>query len=137
MANEDVTKPSTPAPQDESQRRQPEFDRFVDDFLATMCETTRRLILELLAQPTQDEPGLAREQRSTEIARALGLAPSTTSEHLKRLSDAGLITARREGKAVYYRIRNAHLVQAFHELVTALHTEHTSRQSRSMKKSVS
>jgi DNA-binding transcriptional ArsR family regulator len=137
MAPEEVTKQSPPASQDNLQHPPSEVDRFVDDFLATMCETTRRQILELLAQPTPNESELPREQRPTEIAKALGLASSTTSEHLKRLSDAGLITARREGTAIYYRIRNAHLVQAFHELVVALHTEHTSRQSRSMKKSVS
>jgi len=136
MAPEDVTMQSPP-PQDETQRPPTDVDRFVDDFLATMCETTRRQILELLAQPGQDEPGLPREQRPTEIARALGLASSTTSEHLKRLSDAGLITARREGTSIYYRIRNVHLVQAFHELVVALHNEHTSRQSRSTEKRVS
>ena len=137
MDTEDVTRLSTPAHQDESRRHPPEVDSFVDHFLSTMCETTRRQILELLAQPTRDEPGISRERRPTEIARALGLAPSTTSEHLKRLSNAGLITARREGTTIYYRIRNAQLVQAFHELVAALHTEHTSRQSWSMGKTVS
>lgn len=128
MASEKVTK--QPALQAAENRSPQEVDRFVDDFLSTMCETTRRQILELLTQPTHDEPGLPPERRSTEIARELGLASSTTSEHLKRLSDAGLVIARREGTAIYYRIRNAQLVQAFHELVTALHIEHASRQSR-------
>jgi DNA-binding transcriptional ArsR family regulator len=137
MDTEDVSRLSTPAHQDESRHHPPEVDSFVDHFLSTMCETTRRQILELLAQPTRDEPGISRERRPTEIARALGLAPSTTSEHLKRLSNAGLITARREGTNIYYRIRNAQLVQAFHELVAALHIEHTSRQSWSMGKIVS
>jgi DNA-binding transcriptional ArsR family regulator len=137
MSTENVSTPSKRAHQDEPRFHPPEVDSFVDHFLSTMCETTRRQILELLAQPTKDQPGPPLERRSTEIARALGLSPSTTSEHLKRLSNAGLIIARREGTTIYYRIRNAHLVQAFHDLVDALHTEHTLRKSRSMDKNVS
>jgi|SRR5579864_4860075 len=60
MATEDVSTVSTPAHQDESRRHPPEVDSFVDHFLSTMCETTRRQILELLAQPTREEPGLSR-----------------------------------------------------------------------------
>ena|SRR2546425_8263862 len=137
MSTKEVPTPTARAHQDEPELHPPEVDSFVDHFLSTMCETTRRQILELLAQPTKDEPGPPLERRSTDIARALGLSPSTTSEHLKRLSNAGLIVARREGTTIFYRIRDAHLVQAFHDLVDALHTEHTLRKSRSRDKNVS
>ena len=101
-------------------RRPPEIDVYVDRFLSTMCETSRRQILELLAQPKNDGNGTDLERRSTDIARALGLSPSTTSEHLKQLTRAGLIIPRREGTTVYYRIHNILLVQAFHNLLKAL-----------------
>jgi len=48
---------------------------------------------------------------------------------LRELTNAGLITARREGTNVYYRIRNILLVQAFHDLVAALDKEYASRMS--------
>lgn len=35
-----------------------------------------------------------------------------------------LLSARREGTAVYYRLRNHHLVKAFHELLDALSTHY-------------
>ncbi len=38
-----------------------------------------------------------------QIAERLDLAPSATSAHLATLRDAGVLTARREWKAVYYR----------------------------------
>ncbi len=129
MPTEDIPSVSQRSRQDEPRRRPPELDVFVDRFLSTMCETSRRQILELLAQPQRDEHGTTLERRSTDIARALGLSPSTTSEHLRELTNAGLITARREGTNVYYRIRNILLVQAFHDLVAALDKEYASRMS--------
>jgi len=96
--------------QDDPKHLPSEIDGFVDHFLATMCETTRRRILELLAQPQRNEPGSPLERPATEIAKALGLSPSTTSEHLKRLTNAGLIIPRREGTTIYYRLCNIYLV---------------------------
>ncbi|HPA14298.1 MAG TPA: metalloregulator ArsR/SmtB family transcription factor [Desulfobacterales bacterium] len=36
----------------------------------------------------------------------LGLAPSTVSKHLFLLKNAGLITARKDGRWIYYRLNN-------------------------------
>jgi DNA-binding transcriptional ArsR family regulator len=115
--------------QDQPTRRPRDVDAFVDHFLSTMCEASRRHILELLAQAHSAEQESPPELCATAIARALGLAPSTTSAHLRRLTDTGLITLRREGTTLYYRICNAHLVQAFHDLTAGLHQEHASRRS--------
>ena len=106
--------------QETPKHRPPEIDVYIDHFLSIMCETSRRQILELLAMPKNDEDGSTLERRSTDIARELGLSPSTTSEHLKQLTRAGLIIPRREGTTVYYRIHNIFLVQAFHDLLKAL-----------------
>ena len=113
--------------EEEPRRRPPEIDTFVDQFLSTMCETSRRQILELLARTNRKDYDHTLERRSTDIARELGLSPATTSEHLKQLTKAGLLTSRREGTAVYYRICNDLLVKAFHDLIEALNKEHASR----------
>lgn len=39
-----------------------------------------------------------------EIQHVLGLAQSTVSKHLKTLEEAGLVTARKEGRWHYYRL---------------------------------
>src|SRR5256714_932562 len=91
-------------------RRSPEIDKFVDHFLALMCDRSRRQILQLLAVPN-DTPGLPLERRSTDIARELGLSPATTSGHLRQLSEARLIASRREGNVLYYRLYNHMLVR--------------------------
>ncbi len=39
---------------------------------------------------------------TTELARRLSLSPATTSHHLTALRDAGLVSARREGRSVLY-----------------------------------
>ena len=113
--------------QETPRRRPPEIDAHVDHFLSTMCETSRRQILELLTQPRNVENGDVLERRSTDIARELGLSPSTTSEHLKQLTRAGLVVPRREGTTVYYRICNFLVVQAFHDLIKALDEHYNPR----------
>ena len=112
---------------EEPTRRSPEIDKFVDHFLALMCDRSRRQILQLLSVPN-DAPGLPLERRSTDIARELGLSPATTSGHLRQLSEARLIASRREGNVVYYRLCNHLLVRAFQDLVAALDREHSTRQ---------
>lgn len=101
-------------------RRPPEQDAFVDQFLSTVSDTSRRHILELLAQPDKQDPLVPNELRSGEIAEALGLSGATTSEHLRQLADLHLVTTRKQGTAVYYRLSNHMLVQAFLDLLQAL-----------------
>jgi len=101
-------------------RRPPELDAFVDQFLSTVCDTSRRYILELLAEPKEKDPSVPYERRSGEIAEELGLSNATTSEHLRQLANLHLVTTRKEGTAVYYRLSNHMLVQAFQDLLRAL-----------------
>lgn len=111
-----------------SPRRPPEIDKHVDTFLATVCDTSRRYIMELLATPIDNDSDIWPEWRSGDIARAIGLSAATTSEHLRILADAGLVMSRREGNVVYYRLRNHKLVLAFQELITALDNDYASHQ---------
>jgi DNA-binding transcriptional ArsR family regulator len=122
--------PPSPTPEETPQkslpRRPPEVDKYVDDFLGTVCDTRRRYILELLAQPHDGESGYLPERRSGEIAKLIGLSPATTSEHLRLLTRAGLIASRRQGNVVYYRLRNHKLVKAFQQLLEALYSDYSS-----------
>ena len=110
-------------------RRPPQVVRYINQFLDATCDSSRRSILELLIPPDgQDSPG-AYELRAGEIAARLGLAPSTTSEHLHQLLKLHLVSTRKEGTMVFYRLRNHHLVLAFHELLEALETHYHSHDS--------
>ncbi len=110
-------------------RRPPQVIRYINRFLDATCDSSRRSILELLIPPDgQDSPD-AYELRAGEIAARLGLAPSTTSEHLRQLLNLHLVSARKEGTMVFYRLRNHHLVLAFHELLEALETHYHSHDS--------
>jgi DNA-binding transcriptional ArsR family regulator len=101
-------------------RRPPEIDKYVDAFLSTVCDTSRRYILELLATPDPETGEEWVERRSGDIAKAINLSASTTSEHLNQLTKAGLLISRRQGNTVYYQLHNHELVQAFHSLIKAL-----------------
>ncbi|GAC1353896.1 MAG: hypothetical protein NVS4B11_23310 [Ktedonobacteraceae bacterium] len=100
--------------------RPPEVDKYVDHFLSLLCDTSRRYILELLSMPDENNNSVLPERRSGDIARAIGLSAATTSEHLRQLAQAGLVTSRREGNTVYYQLRNHLLVKAFQDLLDAL-----------------
>jgi DNA-binding transcriptional ArsR family regulator len=62
------------------------------DGLARLLGTTRAAILADLAAP----------RSTTELAERLSMSPAGTSHHLTALRDAGLVTGRRDGRAVLY-----------------------------------
>lgn len=104
--------------------RHPQLVHYIDRFLDAACDSSRRSILELLIPPDGQNTSDTYELRAGEIAARLGLAPSTTSEHLHQLLKLHLVSTRKEGNMVYYRLRNHHLVLAFHELIEALETHY-------------
>lgn len=101
-------------------RRSPEIDASMDQFLSIVCDTSRRHILELLAEPNEKNPSVPNERRSGEIAQILGLSSAATSEHLRQLADLHLVTTRKQGTAVYYRLSNHLLAQAFLDFLQVL-----------------
>ncbi|HLL78581.1 MAG TPA: metalloregulator ArsR/SmtB family transcription factor [Ktedonobacteraceae bacterium] len=101
-------------------RRSASTERLIDQFLDAACDASRRSILELLVPPEGIDSPTEYEMRVGEIAQRVGLSTSTTSEHLHHLMRLQLLSSRKEGTVVYYRLRNHHLVKAFHELVEAL-----------------
>ena len=115
----------------DAHRRPPQLTYYIDRFLDATCDSSRRSILELLIPPEGQESSDSYEMRAGEIATKLGLAPSTTSEHLHQLLKLHLVSTRKEGTTVYYRLRNHHLVLAFHELLKALETHYQNQNSSS------
>ncbi len=105
-------------------RRPQEVDHFITQFLDAACDESRRAILELLLPPIGQDSPEGYELRAGDIAQQIGLARSTTSEHLHHLLNLHLVSARKEGTVIFYRLHNHHLVQAFHELLRALETHY-------------
>ena len=64
--------------------------------LAALAQETRLAVYRLLVQ--QEPTGLA----AGEISSQLDLAPATLSFHLKELAHAHLITARQDGRFIFY-----------------------------------
>ena len=47
------------------------------------------------------------------LAEAVGVSESAVSHHLRGLRQMGLVVARRDGKEVYYRIEDEHIITLF------------------------
>lgn len=71
--------------------------RELEKFFSALGDTTRLKILKLMA---------GEELCSCEVMAALELTQPTTSHHLGILERAGLLSSRRTGKWVFYRIAN-------------------------------
>jgi DNA-binding transcriptional ArsR family regulator len=115
-----ATTDGNPLTSSQTSPRSTEGKRYINQFLDAACHDSRRAILELLIPPGGRNVSEKFEMRSGEIAKKIGLAKSTTSEHLKQLQNLHLVSARREGNSTYYRLRNYHLVLAFHEMLKAV-----------------
>jgi DNA-binding transcriptional ArsR family regulator len=69
--------------------------RGASDFLKALAHEHRLLLLCLLSE---------RERSVTELEELLALRQTTVSQQLARLRFDGLVTTRREGKAIYYSV---------------------------------
>ena len=56
---------------------------------------------------------VAREVNVGALAEAVGISESAVSHHLRGLRQMGLVVARRDGKEVYYRIEDEHIIALF------------------------
>jgi ArsR family transcriptional regulator len=72
--------------------------RELEDFFAALGDTTRLKMLKVIA----DE-----ELCSCEVMAALELTQPTTSHHLGILERTGILSSRRNGKWVFYKIANS------------------------------
>ncbi|MGQ0675460.1 MAG: ArsR/SmtB family transcription factor [Rhodospirillales bacterium] len=71
--------------------------RRASDFLKALSHESRLLVLCLLAE---------RERSVREIEEILSLCQPTVSQQLARLRYDNLVTTRRDGKNIYYRLAN-------------------------------
>ena len=76
--------------------------------LKAMSNPRRLLILCMLC----GTPGTS----AGDLARATGLSPSATSQHLARMREEGLIDSTREAQRILYFIKN----EAVHQLISTL-----------------
>ena len=60
------------------------------------------------------------ERTVTELQEAVGLSQSAMSQHLAVLREQDIVTTRRDGQSVHYRIANAHAMA----IMTTLHHEY-------------
>lgn len=72
------------------------------DRFAALADPTRRHLLEQLA--TSD-------RAVTELMAGLAMSQPAVSQHLRVLRDAGLVTARKDGRHRYYQLRPAGLTE--------------------------
>ena len=54
-----------------------------------------------------------KEMSAGELGERLGLAPANLSQHLTMMRERHLLTSRKEGNMVYYRIANPRLSEVF------------------------
>ena len=85
------------------------------EFFRTMGSDTRLKILLALD---------AHERCAGDLALALDMAPSAVSNQLKALRQARLITVRREGKMLYYRLADCHPREIIHLAMSHVAEEH-------------
>jgi DNA-binding transcriptional ArsR family regulator len=71
--------------------------------LSALAQESRLEVFRLLVRTGPD--GLA----AGELSERLGLPPATMSFHLKELTNAGLITSRRESRSIIYSADFAHM----------------------------
>jgi len=85
----------------EGRSRSSELDRMVDnakrasDFLKALAHESRLMILCILAEG---------EKSVSELENLLSLRQPTVSQQLARLRADGLVSTRRDGKAIYYKL---------------------------------
>lgn len=90
-----------------------EPDAALEPFLKALASETRQRILFTVFLHGQ-------ERTVGEVAAALNLSQSTTSEHLSVLKRGGILVSRREGKEVYYRPDRARILAVLRQLTDAL-----------------
>jgi ArsR family transcriptional regulator, lead/cadmium/zinc/bismuth-responsive transcriptional repressor len=78
----------------------------VAELFRSFSDTSRVRILSVLTE---------REVNVGALATLVGISESAISHHLRSLRQMGLVQARREGKEVYYRVDDEHLIALFRQ----------------------
>ena len=94
-------------------------DAIVDTIASTMQALTTQSRVRLLYALLDGERAVG------ELADLAGLSPAATSQQLRVLRHLGLVSARRAGQSVRYRLYDEHLATLLREIVN--HAEHAFR----------
>lgn len=102
-------------------------DEHVDtavEIFRILSDRTRVGLLRILGsgEPGSTGPWVGSELSVGALADALGARPSTVSQHLAKLRMARLVTTRRDGTQILYRIANEHVSQLVADALR--HSEH-------------
>jgi DNA-binding transcriptional ArsR family regulator len=76
----------------------------VAELFRAFSDTSRVRILYVLC---------SREMNVGGLSRTIGISESAISHHLRSLRQMSLVVARRDGKEVYYRIEDEHIIKLF------------------------
>jgi ArsR family transcriptional regulator len=76
----------------------------VAELFRAFSDTSRVMILSAL---------LTGEKKVGVLAEMVGVSESAVSHHMRGLRQMRLVTARREGKEVYYRMDDSHIIALF------------------------
>lgn len=81
----------------------------VAELFRAFSDTSRVRILSAL---------LDHEMNISALAGAVGISESAISHHMRGLRQMHMVTARRDGKEVYYRVHDEHIIALFQQGVT-------------------
>jgi DNA-binding transcriptional ArsR family regulator len=91
----------------------------LEDLFKILANDTRLKLLHNLA--------LAREMCVCDLADSLGMKPQAVSNQLQRLSDRGIVSTRRVGNNIYYRVVDTCILDLLHKAVCLLRDSADSR----------
>jgi DNA-binding transcriptional ArsR family regulator len=66
----------------------------------------------------------------TDLAKVLGMKPQAVSNQLQRLSDTGILTSRRDGNNIYYRIVDRCVPVLLDQALCIMEDERNARRAR-------
>ena len=78
----------------------------VAELFRAFSDTSRVRILSVLTD---------REMNVNTLALAVGISESAVSHHMRGLRQMHLVQARRDGKEVYYRVEDEHIITLFRQ----------------------
>lgn len=90
------------------------FEKNIALVFKAFCDENRIKILNILSTG---------EKCACKLLEALSVTQPTLSHHMKILCDSGIVTARKEGKWMYYKISQEDLRVAEEYLSTLINTE--------------
>ena len=86
---------------------EPEFDK-ASGIFQQLCDSTRLRILWLLCHS---------EECVYNLSAAIGMSSPAVSHHLRTLKQTGLVSSRRDGKEVYYKLADTQEARLVHRMI--------------------